>query len=103
METRFSGQQLAHIIDQALVYQCACPAQVCQALIGLRDLYAYQQNCIESTDTDRAVHVRIAQAARDSHDLMEVCLRDVLSLEGWDMATLTMPDNLRKRAVKAGL
>lgn len=103
METRFAGQQLAHIIDQALIYQCACPAQVCQALIGLRDLYAYQQGCIESTDTDRAVHERIAAASRDSHALMEDCLQDVLVLEGWDMDTLTMPDNLRKRPVKAGL
>lgn len=100
MKTHFSGQQLGHIIDQSLIYQCACPAQVCQALIGLRDLYAYQQGCLETTEVDRAVHERIAQAVRDSHAIMEECLRDILTLEGWDLDTLTMPDNLRKRLPK---
>lgn len=103
MKVRFSGQQLAHIIDQALIYQCACPAQVCQALIGLHDLYEYQRECLESTDTDRAVHQRIAEAARECHQSMEACLLEILRLEEWDMATLTMPDSLRKRTAKEGL
>jgi len=101
MKTEFSSAQLARVIDQALVYQCACPAQVCSALIALRDLYDYQQQCLEQTDIDRAVHEAIAKAALDAHQRMEQCLEDILKLEDWDRATLTMPDSLKKRPVKA--
>ena len=96
METQFSDRQLSHIIDQALIYQCACPAQVAKHLIGMRDLYEYQQNCLSSSDTDRAVHERIAADALQIHATLEACLEAILRIEAWDMKTLTMPKNLQK-------
>lgn len=96
MKTRFSDTQLSRIIDQSLIYQCACPAQVAKHLIGLRELYLYQQNCLNQTDTDVAVHQRIAADAEQAHAVMEACLEAVLKLENWDMQTLQMPTNLQK-------
>ena len=103
MHSKFDSGRVARIIDQALVYQCACPAQVCSALIGLRDLYDYQQKCMDATDNDRRVHETIAAAAAQAHALLEQCLQDVLVIEGWDVQTLRMPDNLRKKSVKTGV
>ncbi|MDD4963672.1 MAG: hypothetical protein PHI11_07120 [Gallionella sp.] len=96
MKTDFTDEQLSHIIDQSLIYQCACPAQVAKHIIGLRDLHAYQKSCIEQVDTDTAVHQRIAADAARAHQALEECLHAVLLLEQWDLTTLTMPHNLQK-------
>lgn len=96
MQTKFSDAQLSHILDQSLIYQCACPAQVAKHLIGLRDLHDYQKNCLNQTDTDKAVHQRIAADAERAHRTLEECLHEVLLLEEWDMQTLTMPASLQK-------
>lgn len=96
MKTRFSDQQLSHILDQSLIYQCACPAQVVKHVIGLRDLFAYQRDCLNQTDTDVAVHQRIAVDTQRAHAALEECLHAVLLLEQWDMATLKMPVSLQK-------
>jgi hypothetical protein len=97
MNTIFTEDQLARIREQAAVYQCACPAQVCVAISNTRELFAYQQNCLIATRTDKEVHERIAAAAAQIHAELERCLQDVLRLEGWDMASLTMPTALQKR------
>ncbi|GAB1234379.1 hypothetical protein [Ferrigenium sp. UT5] len=96
MNTQFSDAQLSHILDQSLIYQCACPAQVAKHIIGLRDLFAYQQACLNQTDTDVAVHQRIASDAERAHAVLEACLHEILLLEKWDMQTLTMPASLQK-------
>jgi len=96
VETKFTDAQLSHIIDQSLIYQCACPAQVAKHLIGLRDLYAYQQGCLNQTDTDVAVHQRIASDAARAQSVLEECLHAVLILEKWDMQSLEMPSSLQK-------
>lgn len=96
MKTKFSDQQLSTILDQSLIYQCACPAQVAKHLIELRDLYAFQQSCLNQTETDTAVHQRIASSAEGAHDTLEECLEAVLMLENWDMKTLRMPSTLQK-------
>lgn len=101
MKTRFSALQIGRIIDQALVYQCACPAQVATTLLELRDLHDYQMKCLNDTDTDRAVHDAIAAATAEVHARMEACLEQVLGLEGWDRDTLTMPAALRKKPTKS--
>jgi len=103
MHSQFESREVSRIIDQALIYQCACPAQVCSTLIGLRDLHAYQQECLEATENDRRVHEAIARAAEQAHTIMEQCLRDVLVIEGWDLQTLSMPDALRKKPAKEGI
>ncbi|MEQ1532616.1 MAG: hypothetical protein HOO97_01780 [Sideroxydans sp.] len=96
MKSQFTDTQLSHILDQSLIYQCACPAQVAKHIIGLRDLFAYQQGCLNQTDTDVAVHQRIATDAQRAHAALEECLHAVLVLEQWDMPTLRMPASLQK-------
>lgn len=103
MESEFDAGQLSRIIDQALIYQCACPAQVCNVLIGLKDLHAYQLQCLEASDNDRLVHEAIALATQKVHAIMEQCLNEVLQIEGWDRQTLRMPVNLRKNPTKISL
>ena len=101
MKTRFSAVQISKIIDQALVYQCACPAQVATTILELRDLFDYQQKCQADGTGDRAVHAAIARATEQSHARLEDCLDEVLALEGWDRETLTMPEQLKKRPTKS--
>ncbi len=100
MKTRFSKEALSKILDQSVIYQCACPAQICRNIYQQRDLFAYQQDCLNLTDLDRAVHLRIADAVRIGHEEMEKCLEDVLRLEKWDMTTYEMPEALRNRILQ---
>jgi hypothetical protein len=93
---RFSNAQLQAIIEQAVVYLCACPAQVAQQLQGLRALYAYQQNCLSQNGLSEEVHLKIAEATSRVHDELEECLYQILLMEQWDMTTMTMPPGLRK-------
>ncbi len=101
MEKRFSEQQLEQIIEEAMVYMCACPAQVAVQLRKLRELYSYQQSCETDPGNDPAPHLEIARAAIAAHALMEDCLLRVLEIEGWDMETLCMPEGLRRKRVEA--
>ncbi|HRE16254.1 MAG TPA: hypothetical protein PLW86_04180 [Rhodocyclaceae bacterium] len=100
MQTRYTREQLSHIREQALVYQCACPAQVSQLISELLALYRYQADCLNRSDVDVRVHQAIANAAREVYPRIEQCLTEVLMLEGWDMETLTMPDSLKKAMLK---
>lgn len=96
MTFRFSDDQLIRILNEASIYLCACPAQVCRQIQGLRALYAYQENCQIEPQANRQVHDLIAQAADEAHARLEQCLDDILTLEGWDRQSLKMPDGLRK-------
>jgi len=100
MKERFNTTQISKVIDQALMYQCACPAQVCRAIFELRELYDYQIKCANDTANDRLVHETIAATAEQSHMLMEECLVKILEIEGWDPTTLIMPESLRKKTAK---
>ena len=101
MKHQFDSFSLSRIIDQALVYQCACPAQVCRSILELRELYDYQRDCANDSVNDRSVHDTIAEATSLAHETMEQCLDRILVIEGWDTATLTMPESLRKKTAKA--
>ena len=96
LATRYSSQQLEHILEEALIYMCACPAQVSEQLLQLRKLFAYQKNCISKVAPMPEVHQLIADATRKAHAELEQCLCDVLQMEGWDLQTLTMPAGLRQ-------
>lgn len=100
MQETFDSAQISKVIDQALMYQCACPAQVCRAIFELRELHQFQMNCANDTANDRLVHETIAEAADQAHQLMERCLDRILEIEGWDRATLTMPASLRKKTAR---
>lgn len=101
MKERYTAAQIGKVIDQALIYQCACPAQVCRAIFELRELFAYQTNCAADPINDRRVHETIALATEQAHELMEQCLERVLKIEQWDLATLDMPAELRKKPMHA--
>lgn len=96
LQRRFSRTQLQQILEQALIYQCACPAQVTKLVIELVQLYDYQQGCLDSTSTDSDVHRRIAGSVRTMLPIAEECLAEILTLEGWNMQTLQMPARLQK-------
>jgi hypothetical protein len=97
MKLQFSNDVITHILEQSIIYTCACPAQICKAINEQRALFAYQQKCLNLTDTDKSVHETIAKAVETVHAELESCLEAVLQLEGWDMATYQMPDNLQKK------
>ncbi len=97
LETRFTTKQLVSVLEQSIILSCACPAQVCRAINAQRSRFDYQLRCLDSKDTDAAVHRRIADATRATHAELETCLHDILVLEGWDMQTLVMPAELTKR------
>ena len=78
-----------------MIYMCACPAQVAREILDLRDLYNYQQNCLNSNPLSTEVHELIAETVRQNHALMESTLDRILTIEGWDRETLVMPDGLR--------
>ena len=101
MKEQFDAVQISKVIDQALVYQCACPAQVCRAIFELRELYEYQIMCASDSANDALVHQTIATATEKSHELMEECLKKILEIEGWDQTTFTMPQALRKKPARA--
>jgi len=100
MKEVFHASQVSKVIDQALVYQCACPAQVCSAIFELRELHEYQMNCASDSVNDEAVHNTIALATEKAHEIMEDCLARILEIEGWDTATLNIPEALKKKAAK---
>lgn len=101
MKEQFSAAQISRVIDQSLVYQCACPAQVCRTIFELRELYDYQMNCLTNTENDELVHKTIAQATEKPHEIMEECLNKILEIEGWDQHALSMPELLKKKMIKA--
>ena len=105
MEHLYSAGQLEKVINEATIYICACPAQVAEMVSKLRHLHDYQQNCIarESTEINRDVHNRIAQATVEAHSIMEACMQDILKIEGWDPETLKMPDNLRELLLREAM
>ncbi|MEW5771563.1 MAG: hypothetical protein AB1831_14520 [Pseudomonadota bacterium] len=97
LDKRFSDAQLRQILEEAMVYMCACPAQVAQEILRLRELHDYQRNCLSSAGHVPGVHERIADSTVACHAEMEQCLEAVMRLEGWDMGRLTMPPGLRQR------
>lgn len=97
---RFTDAELDKVIEQAMIYMCACPAQVADAVRKLRELYRYQLRCIENPENSVAVHTLIAQSTLQTHSLMQDCLEKVIELEEWDKTTLEMPAGLRKRQLK---
>lgn len=100
MKQKFNASQISKVIDQALMYQCACPAQVCKAIFELRELFDYQMNCANDSINDAAVHNTIAAAAEASHQIMEECLEKILEIEGWDQTNFVMPESLKQKPSK---
>jgi hypothetical protein len=98
---RYTNEQLEQILDEAMIYMCACPAQVSEQLLHLRKLFEYQNSCISKGSLLADVHRRIADATRLAHSEMEQCLDDVLKMEGWDPQTLVMPEGLRELRLKS--
>ncbi len=100
MNTTFSDAQLEHIVEQGMIYMCACPSQVASALQKLRGLYEYQMRCLPGETNDATVHQVIADSAIAAHGILEQCLSRVIQLEHWDPVTLIMPEGLRRRQLQ---
>lgn len=99
-EERFTDQELATVVEQGMIYMCACPAQVADALRKIRELHRYQMRCLENPSNDTLVHETIAQSAIRTHALLQDCLDEVIRLEKWDRSTLQMPEGLRARQMR---
>jgi hypothetical protein len=102
LENKFTALQLALINDQAALYNCACPLHVSMQISNLRKLFDYQKQCMEmdemaGNEVLAEVHQRIAEAAKQAHQLMEQCLDEILDLEGWDRTNMEMPAGIRQR------
>ena len=97
MKKRYSDKQLTFIRKQAMIYQCACPAQICESIENIRMLYKMQESCLDINDIDKSVHECIKETAEKTHDELEQCLATILQIEGWDMNSLIMPAHLSKR------
>jgi hypothetical protein len=94
---RFSDADLVKIIDEGMIYMCACPAQLAEALRKVRQLYRYQNSCLLEPRNDSNVHKAIAESAAMAHQQLEDCMEKILEIEKWDRATLSMPAGLRRR------
>lgn len=97
LNIKFDDTKLVKIKNQAIIYQCACPAQVVDSLFSSRELWRYQDKCENTSNTDVKVHKRIKQSIEQIHAELEKCLEDVLIMEEWDMESLKMPQTLKKR------
>lgn len=84
-------------MEEGLIYMCACPAQVAEAVRHVRNLYRYQTQCLADSNNEAAVHQTIADAAVVTHAQLEDCMEKILLIEKWDRTNLQMPPNLRKR------
>lgn len=100
MKRKFSDQQLEHIVEQGMIYMCACPAQVAGAMQQLRVLHDYQTKCINSPQNDAKVHQVIADGIVRAHQVLEATLLEVITLEKWNPQTLDMPEGLRQRQMR---
>lgn len=99
-EERFSDAELNTVIEQGMIYMCACPAQVADALRKLREMLRYQKCCLENPQNDHRVHTAIANSVTLAHETLQRCLDEVIALEKWDRTTLEMPPDLRKRQMR---
>jgi hypothetical protein len=99
-EERYTDAELGKVIEQAMLFMCACPAQVADSVRKLRELHRYQMRCIGNPDNDKHVHALIAQSTVEAHTVMQDCLDKVIDLECWDRTTLEMPAGLRKRQLQ---
>ena len=99
-EERFTDAELDTVVEQGMIYMCACPAQVADGLRKLRELLRYQNRCLENPNNDSRVHTTIARSVIEAHETLQRCLDEVIVLEKWDRATLEMPADLRKRQMQ---
>ncbi len=100
MKIQFSNEIITLILEQSILHTCACPAQICKAINQQRELFNYQQGCLNLTDIDKAVHQAIAETVGHIHAQLEKCLEKILILEGWDMETYQMPEAMQKKLLR---
>jgi len=99
MNKKFPETKIKKIIEEAMTYKCACPAQVAELLLELRRVEAYERSCLEKTNDHLAeTHSTILEAVDVVHERLETCLDRVLDIEGWDRSSLKMPEDLRRRS-----
>lgn len=93
---KFTDDELLKIVEEAMLYTCACPGQVAAEVRRLRELFRYQLTCQGEAGSHASTHQTIALATTEAHAALETCLEQVLLIEGWDRQTLKMPAGLRQ-------
>lgn len=94
---KFRDDEILKIVEDAMLYMCACPGQVAAEIHRLRELFRYQRQCETEAGNHPQTHQTIAAATAQAHAALETCLEQVLAIEGWDRQTLTMPEGLRRQ------
>jgi hypothetical protein len=102
-EERFTDSDLGNVIEQGMIYMCACPAQVAQSMRNLREQYRYQLRCMENPKNVVAVHAHIAHSTIQAHSAMQGRLDKVIEMEGWDRSPFQMPSGLLERQLQVML
>jgi hypothetical protein len=97
---RFTDAELNFIMEQGMIYMCACPGQVADGMRKLREALLYQQGCLANPENDSLVHTTIANSVIEAHEILQRCLEEVIILEKWDRGTLEMPAYLRKKQMR---
>lgn len=95
---RFSSEKLTEIFETTRDGSCACPADVCAAILAVRQLYETQLQCLLDAHEGplRDSHGVMAYYSRAVHEQLEECLDQVMKIEGWNPLTLEMPPEIRK-------
>lgn len=99
LNPKFTNQQIQKIRCESYEYSFSCSSSVCEQIEYLRRLFNYQEECLRSGESELSMktHQIIADITYKAHEIMEQCLEDVLNYEQWDLQTLDMPENIRKR------
>lgn len=99
LQFKFTDLQIEKIRSEGYIYICSCPSQVSEQVANLRRIFNYQDECLNSGESALSVktHQLIAEATNESHKIMQQCLEDVLISEKWNLETLDMPENIRKK------
>jgi len=99
LDMRFTDEQIDSICLQGVDYSCACPSQLSNEIKNIRSLFQYQNECLldDNAILKAKSHQMLKEATRIAHSVLEICLKDILINEEWDMDTLTKPTHLRKK------
>ena len=99
LDKRFTDAQIDTICQQGVNASCACPSHLSNEIKNIRSLFHYQNECLieDKTVLKAKSHKMLKEATQIAHAVLELCLKDILINEEWDMETLTMPTHLREK------
>ena len=95
---RFASDALEDIVKRLADGSCACPADVCAAILAVRKLFGSQFECLLNAHEGllKDSHGVMAYYAGRVHRELEECLDQVMKIEGWNPQTPEMPPEIRR-------